>query len=115
MITNAFCELLEYKINNAFRNSTDERIKSYWCDGILLPTFENEYSQKYVNDNRRITLTAFIGVDGQVKHELILLFGRCALSKYAKGLEISDCIPDFETMSGFEFDSVKKQLLIELL
>jgi len=113
MIDKAFCELLEYKITAALQNSTDERIRSYWCDGVLFPTFDHEYSQKYVNDNRRIILTDFIGVGGQDKYEIVLVFGKNALSKYARGLDISDCIPEDAT-SGFTFDNYKRQLLIEL-
>ena len=67
MIDKAFCEILEYKITSMLRNSTNSQLKSYWCDGVLLPTFDYEYGQKYVNDKRQITLTAFIGVDGQDK------------------------------------------------
>lgn len=115
MIDIEFCELLESKITSALQISTDNRTKTYWCDGVLLPTFDYEYSQKYVNDNRRITLTAFIGVDGQDRYEIVLLFGRNALSRYARGLDVSDCIPDFEATGGLTFDSFKKQVLIELL
>jgi hypothetical protein len=115
MINKAFCELLEYKITAALQKSPDDSLKGYWCDGILLPTFENEYSQKYVNDNRRITLSAFIGIDGQDKYEVVLLLGKNALSKYSRGLNISDCMPEFETTGEFTFDSIRKQLIIELL
>lgn len=115
MIDLAFCELLEYKITAALKNSPDDRIKGYWCDGVLLPAFEYEYSSKQVNDNGQIILTAFIGIDGQDKYEMQLLFGKKALSKFSRGLDISDCIPDLETTNGFTFDSFKKRLLIELL
>ena len=115
MINKAFCELLEYKITATLQNSPNDLIKGYWCDGVLLPSFECEYSQKYVNDNRWITLTAFVGVDGQDKYEVVLLFGTKALGKYARGLDISDCIPDFQTTGGFIFDRFKNQLVVELL
>ena len=114
MIDKAFCELLDYKITAALQNSSDHHERSYWCDGVLLPTLDYEYSQKYVNDNRRIILTAFIGVDGQDKYEIVLLFGKSALSKYARGLDILDCIPELDTVYGFTFDDHKKQILIEL-
>lgn len=114
MIDKAFCELLEYKITAALQNSNDDRVRGYWCDGVLLPTFDHEYSQKYVNDNRRITLTAFIGLDGQDKYEIILLFGKTALSKYARRLDVSDCIPELDTANGFTFNCDKKQLIIAL-
>ena len=105
----------EYKITAAFRNSPDDFLKRYWCDGVLLPAFEYEYSKKHVNDNGKIILTAFIGIDGQDKYEIQLRIGEKALSKFAKGLDISDCIQDLETKDVFSFDSLQKQLLIELL
>lgn len=65
MIDIAFCELLEYKITAALQNSPDDSVKSYWCDGVLLPALECEYSRKQVNNSGQIILTAFIGTDGQ--------------------------------------------------
>ncbi len=114
MIDIAFCELLEYKITAALQNSPDDSVKSYWCDGVLLPALECEYSRKQVNNSGQIILTAFIGTDGQDKYEMQLLFGKKALRKFSRGLDISDCIPDLETTNEFTFDSLKKQLLIEL-
>ncbi len=115
MIDAAFCELLEYKINSALQNSTDETTRGYWCDGIVLPAFGHEYSQKYVNDYRQITLAAFIGVDGQGQYSVTLLFGAKALSRYARGLDIAGCIPDFQDPVWFKIDSSKKQAWVQLL
>ena len=115
MINKDFCELLEYKITNAFENSADAELKAYWCDGILLPTFDFQYSSKYVNDNRQVTFSAFIGVDGQDEYNVSLLFGKKSLSKYARGLDISDCIPDFIESESFKIDKLKKRVWIQLL
>ena len=83
MIDKIFCELLEFKIQGALKNSSDDEVKIFWCDGVLLPVFENEYSREYVNDKRQIALVAFAGPDGQDKYDVTLLFGKKALSKYA--------------------------------
>ena len=50
MLDNEFCSFLEHEISKAFANSNNDRVKHFWCDGVLLPTFENEYSKKFVND-----------------------------------------------------------------
>ena len=51
MLDNEFCEFLEYEISKAFTNSTNKKVKHFWCDGVLLPTFANEYSKNFVSDN----------------------------------------------------------------
>ncbi len=114
MIDQNFCTLLEHKISKFFSLSIDEGVKTFWCDGVLLPTFEKYYSPKFVNDNRKITMTAFIGRTGQDKYELTLIFGSKALSKYTRGLDISDCIPNPENGNCFEID-INRQTMSLLL
>lgn len=114
MLDNEFCEFLEYEISKAFVYSTNEQVKNFWCDGILLPAFENEYSKKFVNDNRKIIMTAFIGLSGQEKYELTLKFGNKALSNYARDLEISECLPSSENNNWFDIDIERKKILIKL-
>ena len=114
MLDEEFCEFLEYELTKAFAQSTHEEIKKLWCDGIMLPTFEKEYSRKYVNDNRRVIMTGFIGKSGQDRYELTLQFGNKALSKYSKGLRIIECIPIDETKDWFEIDIERQKIMIKL-
>lgn len=114
MLDRQFCELLECKIEDALANFDYAPVKYFWCDGVLLPTFEHEYSEKYVNDNRKIIMTAFVGVDGQDKYELILQFGRKALSRYARGLDICECIPEPPSIDWFEIDTTEHKIWIQL-
>jgi len=114
MLDNEFCEILEHKISKVFTNSTSEKVKHFWCDGVLLPTFENDYSKKFVNDNRKIIMTAFIGLSGQDKYELTLNFGNTALSKYARDLQISDCIPSPDNTNWFDIDVERLTIVIQL-
>ena len=109
-----FFEFLEYEISEAFPNSTNERVKHFWCDGILLPTFENEYSKKFVSDNKQIVMTAFMGLSGQDKYELTLKFGNIALSKYARSLNISECLPKPENSNWFDIDIERQKISIQL-
>ena len=114
MLDNEFCSFLEHEISKAFANSNNDRVKHFWCDGVLLPTFENEYSKKFVNDNRQIIMTAFMGLSGQDKYELTLKFGNKSLSKYARDLDISECVPNPENSNWFDIDTERQKISIQL-
>ena len=111
MLDQDFCEFLEFKITRALNNHDDERLKGFWCDGVLLPGNENEYSKKWVNDKRQIVMTAFVGQTGQDKYELILRFGNKALSKYARGLNLEECVGDGDWL---DVDPVNKKIVVQL-
>jgi len=112
MLDQDFCEFLEYKISKALQNSDNEEIKGFWCDGILLPSSKSNYSQKFVNENRQIILKAFIGKNGQTEYELTLKFGNKALSRYARNLDIKECIPNPDKI--YWIDTKQRKVLIEL-
>jgi hypothetical protein len=114
MLDHEFCAFLEYEITKALANSTTDKVNHFWCDGVLLPTIEREYSKKFVNDNRQIVMTAFIGLSGQDKYELTLKFGNKSLSKYARGLDISECVPNPENSDWFDIDIEKQKISIQL-
>jgi len=114
MLDENFCVFLEYTICEAFEHSENEQIKGFWCDGILLNQSEYTYSQKFVNDNRQVKLKAFIGKDGQTEYELILRFGRKALSRYARNLDIKECVPSPEDSFFFDIDTKHKRIEIQL-
>jgi hypothetical protein len=59
-------------------------------------------------------LTAFIGKTGQDKYELTLNFGQKALSKYARGLDILECVPNPQNLNSFMIDTEKHQIIIQL-
>ena len=109
MLDNEFCEFLELEISKGFTNSTNDRVKHFWCDGVMLPTFKNEYSKKFVNDNRQIIMTAFIGLSGQDKYELTLKFGNKSLSKYARDLDISECVANPDNSNWFDIDNERQK------
>lgn len=114
MLDNNFCWFLELEISNALMSSADAKLKGFWCDGVLLPTFENDYSKKFVNDNRQVTMTAFIGPTGQDKYELTLKFGDKSLSRYARDLDIAECLSKNKTDEWFYIDVEKKKVFIQL-
>jgi len=114
MLNEEFCGFLEYHLSTSFKYSSDESIRSFWCDGVMLPSNENNYSKKSIDDNRKVLLKAFIGKDGQDEFALLLKFGDQALSKYARDLDIMDCIREVEKYDWYTVDKERKQIIILL-
>ena len=109
-----FCEELEYRICDALENINDEKIKGFWCDGVLLSEPDNYYSQKFVNDNRQVKMQAYVDKDGQTVYSLILKFGTKALSRFARNLTIVECIPQTDFENWFKIDTSKKEIDVQL-
>lgn len=109
-----FCEFLEYEICRAFERSDNDQIKGFWCDGVLLNQSDEAYSQKFVNDNRQITLKAFIGKEGQNEYELTLKCGNKALSRFARNLDIKECVPNRDKQNWFDIDTKRNKIEIQL-
>ncbi len=114
MINRDFCEFLEYEICKAFEHSDNEEINGFWCDGVLTNQPDSHYSQKFVNDNRQVILKAFIGKDGQTVYELTLKFGNKALSRYARNLDIKECVPNPDKQNWFDIDIERHKIEIQL-
>jgi hypothetical protein len=115
MLDPDFCIFLEYEITKAFAHSTNNQLKYFWCDGVLLPNSESEYSKKFVNDNRQIVMMAYSGLSGQEHYELTLLFGKKALSRYARDLDITECVPDLTDSNYWDIDVERLKIWIQLL
>jgi hypothetical protein len=109
-----FCEFLEYEICKALEHSDNDQIKGFWCEGVLLNQPDNSYSQKFVNDNKQILLKAFIGIDGQTEYELTLKFGNKALSRFARNLDIKECVPRPDKQNWFDIDTKQNKIEIQL-
>jgi len=114
MLDQDFCETLENKISEALENISDEKVKGFWCDGVSLSESDKYYSQKFINDNRQAAMKAYIGKEGQTAYDLILKFGNKALSKYARNLNIVDCIPRTNCENWFCIDVSKRAIEIQL-
>ena len=114
MLDQDFCTFLEYEICKALEQSEQENLKGYWCDGVFLNQREQADAQKFVNDNRQFAFTAFVGKDGQTKYTLILKFGRKALSRFARNLDIRGCFSEPQNESCFAIDTKRKRIEIQL-
>jgi hypothetical protein len=114
MLNEEFCEFLEYELTRALKLSDDKELRQLWCDGILLPDLENEYSIEYINANRKVVMCAFIGKDGQDIYELTLNLGNKSLSRFVRGLGIIECIPYNTRNDWFELDIEHRKIEIML-
>jgi hypothetical protein len=114
MLDRGFCDFLEYEITRVLRQSDDVLLKYFWCDGVLLPDSETEYSKKFVNSKRRVVMKAFAGQTGQDLYELTLRFGPKALSRYSRDLSIKECVPDIEESNWLEIDIENKKIVVQL-
>ena len=84
-----FCDQLEMEINKQLPFSNDRQISNYWCDGV-----EHKYfSKKYINENRSLKTRMWIGLNGQSEYQATIKLGKYALRRYARGTDMSDCIP----------------------
>jgi hypothetical protein len=118
MLDKDFLVMLEFAISNALENATEKNKRSYWCDGIILPDSEDDYSQKKINDSRQILLRAVIPrgqyQEKQYWFDLILKFGKYSLRRYAKGTNIEDCIPDTNNADWIELDLEERIIEVQL-
>lgn len=119
MLDRDFCTHLEYELSKALRNSQNEELYRFWCDGILIdePSPFHTYddiSKKKINDARKALGTVFMGENGQGKYELILHFGKLSLRRYAKGTRLEDCVPSSESDDWFIIDIENKKIEIQL-
>ncbi len=106
---------MEYRLCREFEESIDDALKGFWCDGVSWFPNDIELNKKHVNDNRKIITKAWIGKTGQDVYQMTLIFGRKALSRYAKDGDLTDCIPDADSnQEWIEIDIDKKTISIQL-
>ena len=116
MLDNDFFNTLEWEtIPNALEEIGNPDTKGFWCDGVMTTASDIYYTKKFVNDNRYVPLLAYVGKDGTGKFEVILYFGPQALSRYARDLSITECIPDTAASEWFAIDVQQQKIEIQLL
>jgi len=112
--TEEFCLTLEYYLSEALETSGDVMGRGFWCDGVLKPS-EEQLAKKNVNDKRRIETTAFIGVDGQTRFDLIIYLGKYSLRRYARGTSLEDCLPNLGEEIPLVLDKESKRIELYML
>jgi len=110
-----FWTMLEFKLSGELYQTTIPELKGFWCDCIYLPPTDPQLKKKFVNDNRKIFLKAWLGKTGQEVYDATVHFGRKAQSVYARDLPLLNCIPDEESDGiWFEIDVKTKTIDIYL-
>jgi len=97
-----------------FNQSDDKNLRGFWCDGVLMPTNDLQLTKKNINDKRKIVTKAFLGYDGQDEYDMTINFGQYSLRRYAKGTDLSDCLPNEETMDWVSLDMKSKTIELQL-
>ncbi len=105
-----FCAHLEYHLGVTFEKSSRDEFRGFWCDGIM----HRRIAKKLINDTRLIETTAWLGKEGQDEYTMIIKLGEKALSRFAKGTSMIDCIPDSDGMDWIEIDIDKFKIQISL-
>jgi hypothetical protein len=110
-----FCSHLEMILSKIFKDSKDNEIRHYWCDGVSWdPMPSSQLSKKSVNDTRKIITNAWIGVEGQDEYKMTVHFGKYALRRYARSQSLIDCIPQSSTMEWIKINTKEKTIEIYL-
>ena len=98
-----FCVFLEYRICALLNEIKSERLKGFWCDGVIFET---------MIDEKTALFTAFTGKSGQEKYELFLYLGETSTKLISNSLDIQSCIPETNNAEVFIVDTNKKKLKI---
>jgi len=114
MLDQDFFNFLEYEICKSFEYSDNDQIKGFWFDDVLFNQPNNIYDQKFVNANRQIMLKAFIGSDQQTEYELTLKLNNKSLSRFARKLDIKECVPKPNKSNWFAIDAKRNTIEIQL-
>lgn len=89
-------------------------MRGFWCDGVVAALPASYYSPLDVRDHSQVSLRVYAGKDGQTEYRLILKFGKEALNHYAKGEDISDCLPAPSDGHAVSMDSTERIITLQL-
>ena len=110
-----FCTQLEYRLCREFSESNDAELKWFWCDGVSWFPTDNQLTKKHINDKRKVITKAWIGKNGQDIYQATIHFGQKALSKYSKGADLTETIPELESKTEWiQIDIENKTIEIKL-
>jgi len=116
-----FCEELEYALCDYFYNCEDYELNGFWCDGVehtlfFNPDVNRDYlSVENVKQRRDILTVAYLGVGGQDRYSMKIIFGAKSLASYQNGERLTHCIPSIENDSWVKIDPNRKTIEISLL
>src|SRR5262245_14825898 len=117
MLTQEFCDYLEYYLTATLAKSLDIDRRRCWCDGIFMHD-EKEYSSERVNKTKHILTRAWID-EGRIKgkqrgqfiYDLTIIFGDKALACYKDGGDLKECLPDQNIDDWVWLDREKRKVV----
>ena len=109
-----FCQVLEYHLSKAFKNSVDNVLKYFWCDGIDEPVIIKQFTERNITSMKKIVTQAWIGTTGQDRYQMIIKLGRCSRRKALKGLDLKECLPDIAFEDWVEVDMKSCLIVVKL-
>lgn len=113
-VNRTFWETLEWRLGAAFAQAADKRLHGLWCDGILDPLVDTESIAQVVRHQRRLSVIASMGYDGQDPYAMTVWFGPKAQGRVARGLSLDRCIPASDTMDWITLDQENKTVEVQL-
>lgn len=102
-LTPDFFVALENRLESALSTSSDPERSLCWCDGVKLP-IGAQPSAKTMHDSRSVTLHAYFGKNGSDNWNMIVHLGNKSISRLARGLDLTPCIPDDNSDEWIELD-----------
>lgn len=108
-----FLEHTEYYLSKYFANSQNPDCKWLWCDGIKQPD-DNQLFIHTINHTKQVITDGWIGIDGQDNYVIIFKIGDKSLQRCTGNLDITDCLPPEDAMSGIYIDLEDKRLTVQL-
>lgn len=117
-----FCQQLEYAISGALTKSADIDWRRCWCDSVLLPDNEADYSLEQILHRREVLTRAWIDsgrikggkTRGQSLYDMLIIFGDNSLNKIKTGNRLETCIPDAGADSWIHLDRENRTISIQL-
>jgi len=122
MFDEEFCGRLEYAISGALIKSADIDWRRCWCDGVLLPDNESDYSSKHLFKTKTLVTKAWIDEGktkeeqrGQFLYDLTVDFGNDSLAKLKTGDKLDSCVPDDGADSWISLDRQRRKIEVQLM
>ena len=103
---------LEYHLSKAFKDSPDNTVKYFWCDGILIE--ENIYTKSTIEAEKQIIAKAWIGVDGQDIYKMVITLGKHSFESYLNGADINNYLPEGNISNWLSIQPNDKTIEIRL-
>lgn len=109
-----FCEVLEYYLSAAFRNSSNKQLEWLWCDGIKMPHFDIQITKNNIRNTKQIITEAFIGTDGQGLYEMVIQLGLGSLKACLNDQNLKDYLPSAESTDWIKIETSTNTIELQL-